>query len=242
MFGGVRMENKDISITESFGKSISEKVLDVGTDTAEVVLDSFLDDEILKDIPIVKYAVAAYQIVDDIKGRFFLHKLVQFINSFNSGLASADNVEKQRAKFIEKRRDTELSYITIIVDRYLDFEKPNLLAKLYLAYLDRKLSWDEFCSYSEVIDKLLKCDLMFLINNDKCRTTNNVVPSELLRLTGVGLMNGYQNDSLFESDGHGGVAVFSSSFDRVNSKERIYERTDFGQKLVDIISAIEWKG
>lgn len=49
-------------------------------------------------------------------------------------------------------------------------------------------------------------------------------------------MNNYQNDSPFESDSNGGIAIFSSSLKRVNSKEKIFERTSFGQKLVDIIS------
>lgn len=81
---------------------------------------------------------------------------------------------------------TEITYITIVIERYLDFEKPNILAKLYLAYLDNILTWDDFCAYSEIIDKLLKIDLECLIKN---KTKNNIISAGLLRLTGVGLMN-----------------------------------------------------
>lgn len=95
----------------------------------------------------------------------FLRKLQKFIDSFNAGLASEYEIEKQRAKFSGKNRDKELTYITIVVERYLDFEKPNILAKLYLAYLDNILTWDDFCAYSEIIDKLLKMDLECLIKN-----------------------------------------------------------------------------
>lgn len=232
------MNSERNTITESFGKSISVNIADPFIDTAEVVLDSFSDDEILKEIPILKYAVSAYKIVDDIRGRFFLRKLKQFINSFNSGLASEEEIEKHKAKFFGKNRDKELSYITIMIDRYLDFEKPDILAKLYLAYLDKRISWDEFCIYSEVIDKLLRNDLKYMIDNETYITKNNIVSPELLRLAGIGLMIDYHNDSLFESDGSGGFAVYSSSFDRVSSKERVFQKTSFGQKLVDIISGV----
>lgn len=177
--------NKD-SITESFGESIAKNTIDTSIDTAEIVLDSFMDDGILKEIPIIKYAVTTYKIVDNIKGRFFYEKLQKFIDSFNAGLASEYKIEKQRAKFSGKNRDKELTYITIVIERYLDFEKPNILAKLYLAYLDNILTWDDFCAYSEIIDKLLKIDLECLIKN---KTKNNIISAGLLRLTGVGLMN-----------------------------------------------------
>ncbi len=59
------------SISESFGESIVKNTMDVSLDTSEVILDSFMKEGILKKLPIIKYAVSAYNIVDDIKGRFF---------------------------------------------------------------------------------------------------------------------------------------------------------------------------
>ncbi len=226
----------NLSITKSFEQSISSKTLDLSVDTAEVVLDSFMDDGILKEIPIVKYAVSAYKIVDDLKGRYFIRKLREFIVSFNSNLATSDEVERRKAKILSKNRDSELAYITILIDRYLDFKKPDILAKIYLAYLDNKICWDEFCAYSEIVDKLLLNDLSYLVANPTVTTKNNIVPPELLRLSAVGFMNGYQNNSPFESDGRGGIGILGSSFNRVIEKEKIYEITDFGAKFVEILS------
>lgn len=225
------------SITKSFGESIIKNASDAGVDTVEVMLDSFVQDEILRSIPIVKYAIAAYKIVDDIKGRYFLRKLQIFINSFNTGNATEADVRKRQAEFADGNRDMELEYITIIVDRYLDLEKPAILAKLYLAYLDEIVTWDEFCSYSEVINTVLKCDIKYLIDKEEYIVSNNIVAAELLRLSSTGLMSSYQNDSPFSSDGQGGIAILASSFDRVKTKERIFSRTAFGQKLVNIINA-----
>lgn len=224
------------SITKSFEQSITATSIDLGADTAEVVLDSFMEDGLLREMPLIKYAVAAYKIVDDLKGRYFVCKLWNFIRSFNSDIASEAEVENRKEKISSKNRDRELAYITIVIDRYLDLKKPDMLAKMYLAYLDNKISWDEFCIYAEIIDKLLINDIAYLMKNRKCTTKNNVVSPELLRLSSVGLMNGYQNDSPFEHDGYGGLAILGTSFDRTIDKERVYEITDFGQKFVEIVS------
>lgn len=50
-------------------------------------------------------------------------------------------------------------------------------------------------------------------------------------------MYNYQNDSLFEENKNGGFSIFSNSFERVKSKERIFSRTEFGKKFVDIINS-----
>lgn len=224
------------SISESFGKSIVKKTMVPNIDASEAILDNFMNDGILKEIPIIKYAVSVYNIVDDIKGRFFLHKLKKFIDCFNSGNVTEEDIEKQRRKFLIKNRDNELSYISIIVDRYLDIEKPKLLAKMYLAYLDQSITWNEFCAYSEIINTLLRMDIKFIIENETVTTHNNQITSELLRLTGSGLMSGYQNDSPFKDNGRGGIAIFPNSYNRVISKERVFSRTEFGETFIRIIN------
>lgn len=230
------MQENVNSISESFSKSIVKNTEDIVLDAAEVVLDSIIDDEIIRDIPIIKYVFTAYKIVDDIKGRFFIRKLQNFVNNFNSGITTEQEIQRRRAEFVDGNRDRELAYIVVIVDRYLDVDKPAILAKFYLAYLDKTVSWNEFCSYSEVINMLLKDDMKYLIQQETYTIRNNNIAAELLRLSGTGLMNNYQNDSPFVSDGSGRIAVYAGSFDRVTTKERIFSRTDFGRKFVDIVN------
>ena len=182
-------------------------------------------------VPIMKYVVDTYNVFDDIRGRNFLRKLDIFIRSFNSGIATEEDIEKQKLKFLKKNRNKELEYIMIIIDRYLDIDKPEILAKMYLAYLDKIITWDEFCAYSEITNSLLKMDIKYLIQNETVITKNNIISSELLRLTGNGLMYNYQNDSLFEENKNGGFSIFSNSFERVKSKERIFSRTEFEKNL-----------
>lgn len=231
----------DKSLTTSFGESISQIITDPIVDTAEVILDSFLEEGILKDLPVIKYAVTAYKIVDDVKGRFYIAKLRKFINSFNRGLATPDEVEKYKERFTGKKHDSELAYILVVLDKYLDLQKPEILSKLYLAYLDGKIDMDELCAYAETLDRILIKDLKCLFAKDEytIATNTHCIPAELLRLTGVGLMYSYQNDSVFRSDGRGGMAVFAEDFSRIENKERIYTITEFGMKLKIIVNEVQ---
>lgn len=43
----------------------------------------------------------------------------------------------------------------MFIDRYIGYDKPRLLVKLYLAYLDEKITWKELMMYSEILDKIL---------------------------------------------------------------------------------------
>lgn len=231
------MSAVDQSITESFRESIVKNTTDVGVDASEVVLDSFMEEGVLREIPIVKYAVSAYKVMQDIRGMFYLRKLKQFIDSFNEGMVSEEEVQKRREKFSGKNRDRELTYISIIVDQYLDFYKPAILAKLYLAYLDQIITWREFCTYAEVINRLTGYDIEYFLENDSCKMEGNDIPGELLRLIGAGLMNDFQQSSPYLPDGRGGFGMYMDQIERVVRKERDFQRTSFGKKLAEIISS-----
>lgn len=225
----------DESFSKSFGESIKQNVGDITIDTSEAILDSCMDEGILKELPILKYVVTACKVYDDIKGRIFLNKMRIFIQSFNACCASEEDVKKRREMVNKKNRNEELSYISVIIDSFLDFEKPEILAKLYLAYLDQHISWNEFCAYSEITNSLLRMDIDYLKNNQTVLTKNNIITSELLRLTGSGMMYSYQNDSPWVENEQGGLVINVNDFERVKSKERIFTRTEFGEKYIKII-------
>ena len=223
------------SFSKSFGESIKQNVGDITIDTSEAILDSCMDEGIMKEMPILKYFVTIGKVFDDIKGRIFLNKMRIFIESFNAGCASEEDVQKRREMVYTKNRNEELAYISVIIDSFLDFEKPAILAKLYLAYLEQHITWNEFCAYSEITNSLLRMDIDYLKINQTVSTKNNIITSELLRLTGSGMMYSYQNDSPFVENEQGWLIMYESGFDRVKSKERIFSRTEFGEKYINII-------
>ena len=107
-FSNIKEGNKMYeSFSKSFGESIKQNVGDITIDTSEAILDSCMDEGILKELPILKYVVTACKVYDDIKGRIFLTKMRIFIQSFNAGCASEEDVKKRREMVNKKNRNEE---------------------------------------------------------------------------------------------------------------------------------------
>lgn len=179
-----------------------------------------------------------YNISSKVHEKHNFYKLKAFISSINSGINDPEELEERRKKFLSNAnfRKQELEYILILVERYVGFEKPQMLAKLYLAYLDKITIWEEFTTYAEIIDRFLLFDYRTLISESTdFLTYRNAGAESILRLVALGLMAEVSNHSLFEEDGNGGFAVTSSSMFRTKSGERKYRRTEFGQQLADIL-------
>lgn len=134
---------------------------------SEVGLDTIIEDETLKSIPFVSTAISVYKIGSTIREKHHFKKLIEFIGEINR---KVDNDKRKQyiKKFEENKKfqELELEYIIIILDRYLNYDKPKWLAKLYLSYLDERLSWREFSQYAEIIDSFLPGDEIFLKNDN----------------------------------------------------------------------------
>lgn len=212
------------SLALSFSNSLSEEVSDIVGEYAELGLDALVEDGLFKDIPIVSTAVAVYRIGKSIREKHHVAKLISFLNEINKGIADEEKRQKYREKFSsnEKFRNQELEYILILVDRYISFDKSQMPAKLYLAYLDGKIKWDEFTQYAEVIDRLLPGDIY--PGRDGLKYARNKSDSQQ-RLAALGLLQGTVPNPKVDN----GVLSFSSS--GLN-----YELTKFGRVLIDILN------
>lgn len=230
------MEEKSLSI--AFGDSLTEESISCISEYAEIGLDAVMEDGILKDIPIVSTAIALYKIGNSIKERHNLKKLLIFINEINNGIADEEKRSdyQQRFQSNEKFRNQEIEYLLVLIDRYIDYDKPQMLAKLYLAYLDGTIIWEELTMYAEVIDRFLLLDGKFLVSeSDAYKTYRNIGAEPILRLVSLGLMVEDIGQTLFVDDGHGGLSITSTSMERSKRKERIYKKTEFGEKLANIL-------
>lgn len=225
------------SLSVAFGDSLKEESIACISDLVEVGLDAIMDDGILKDIPILSTAVAVYKIGSSIKERNNLKKLIVFLNALNSGILDERkrNEYQQKFKSNEKFRNQEIEYLLVLIDRYISYDKPQLLAKLYLAYLDGIIIWEELTMYAEVIDRFLLLDCGTLISaNGKVTVHRNIGGESVLRLEALGLMTETNENSIFEQT-KGGFGISAASMQRFSSNDKTYKRTEFGDKLADIL-------
>lgn len=230
------MNNKSLAV--AFGDSLKEDTVSCVSELAEIGLDAMMDDGILKDVPILSTAVALYKIGNSFKDRHNIKKLITFLNEINNGIPDSRKRNEYQQKFQsnDKFRNQEIEYLFILIDRYISYNKPQMLAKLYLAYLDNIIIWEELTMYAEIIDKLLLPDFKILISDtESIVISRNIGGESVLRLVALGLMAEESSDSLFEDDGGGGFSVTEASMRRFEDKERKYVRTEFGNKLASIL-------
>lgn len=182
------MEEQSLAL--SFSNSLTEEVSGITGEYLELGLDALVEDGLFKDIPIVSTAVAVYRIGKSIREKHHVAKLISFLNEINNGITDAEKREEYREKFAsnEKFRNQELEYILILTDRYIGFDKPQMLAKLYLAYLDERINWMTFIKYAECIDRFLPGDQLVLDSTEIEKAQYNDNYDAVSRLEALGLI------------------------------------------------------
>ena len=223
------MEEK--SLSTAFADSLKEESIACIGEYAEIGLDAVMEDGILKDIPIVSTAVALYKIGSSIKERHNLKKLLLFLNTLNDGMADENKRKEYRQKFQrnEKFRNQEIEYLLVLIDRYISYDKPQMLAKIYLAYLRNEIDWLIFCKYSEIIDRFLPCDKeYFLTERALYRTISHPIPDSFIRLSAFGLYEEHMTDI--------SVPTTLGAITIPAKQEKTYRLTEFGEKLQDILN------
>ncbi len=225
------------SLARSFGNSLTEEVSGITGEYVELGLDALTEDGLFKDIPIVSTAVAVYRIGKSVREKHHIAKLISFLDEINKGITTEEKRQNYREKFAsnEKFRNQEIEYILILIDRYISLDKAQMLAKLYLAYLDGDIIWGEFTMYAEVIDRLLLWDFRTLISEATTfHTLRDSSADTILRLVALGLL--VEDNSITISEARKVIQGEFKSASKMSSdsKKKKYRRTDFGRKLADI--------
>ena len=229
------MEEKSLSI--AFCESLEENLTGIVSEYAEIGLDAFLADGALKEIPIISTAVALYKIGSSLIDRHNFRKLCLFLDEINKGITDNEKREKYKEKFKsnDKFRNSEIEYLLVLINRYISYDKPQMLAKLYMAYLDGIIIWEEFAMYSEVVDRFLLLDKETLITTaTEIIVHKNMGGESVLRLVALGLMTEITDKSTFLKHSTG-YALDIGKLENSVSNDRKYKRTEFGEKLAQIL-------
>lgn len=225
------MDSMELSPVEFFSKGLGDYVGEL----SEFTLDMFLNNGTLKDFPLFSSISAAYRVGKSLAEFANYKKLIAFVNEINRGIVD----EQKRSDYAykiktnERFRNREMEYILVLIDRYIGIEKPKMLAKLYLAYLDGEIIWEEFTMFAEVVDRLLPMDYNTLLH-DQVTTIRNIGSEPLLRLMALGLMAD-RYSSGFSVERNGSISWTLDSTNKVLQNEKTYHRTEFGDKLVAIV-------
>lgn len=151
-------------LTQDFEKSLFRASTDMIGDYIELGIDSFINEGILKDVPIVNTIVEVLKVGKNIHDRNLLKQTLTFINEFNSNNISNEimNEYKENINKNPKKCEKELGRVLLYLNNFIDKEKSIMLAKLFKAYVSKTIIWNEFCEYSEIINRIFLEDLLIL--------------------------------------------------------------------------------
>jgi hypothetical protein len=152
------------NLTDSIEKEIFNVSSDLSKNYAEIALDALTQESLLSEIPVVKSLVSFYKITSSIVDRHNMKKVLTFLEEFHLKKISAEKLGKFKEKFKndEKHRTHVLETILLLNERFIDVKKSRILANLFSAHIDEKLSWEEFIKMSFMLNILNPSGYLFL--------------------------------------------------------------------------------
>ncbi len=145
-------------------KEIIDPCLDLSKDYAEIGLDSLLDENLLKEIPIIKTLVSIIKTGVAIKERFFIKKFLVFLKEFKTGNTNENTLEQFKNNFEKdegfKNKITE--QILIILEELDSVKKSKILAHLFSFYLKKEFDWQYFIVLSSCLKNLQEITYNFV--------------------------------------------------------------------------------
>lgn len=139
----------------------------IGMDVAEIEIDSLLESEMLKNIPIVKTVYGLAKVSLAFRDKYLLKKLLIFIETLNQGnTTKPEEIEKRKkaAKNNKRWLKKEVELITIHLDRLDELEKARITAAFYIEYISQRISWSQFRECLAIIERVFFRDFVQLLD------------------------------------------------------------------------------
>ncbi len=161
---------------EKISKALTEtlqnsELQNLTTDISEIALDNFIDHEWFKEVPIIKSLISLKKGFSQIKDQLFLKKIIAFLSQSKKIKA------KERRAMIIKINDSKKYRIKIgekllyLIDKSDDWEKTELLSVSFNAFIENKITYEDFMKIAKIFEKLTIYDLQafqkIVIQNEK---------------------------------------------------------------------------
>ncbi|MCD9855727.1 hypothetical protein LUD75_13470 [Epilithonimonas sp. JDS] len=205
-----------MKLHESLVESIkSNGIVKITLDFGEAIIDSNLEDGILKDIPFIGSIINLNKGFMSIQDRIFSKKILSFLFQLKNipedkrikAIQRIDDSKDERIKAGEK--------IIYLIDKADDHIKAEFIGLLFSEYVRENLTYEEFKKCSEMINKTFLDDLIWFLKSDDTRLAmeeaSNLIPSGLfdmpLALTIENKESRFDNGSKYEIKGYDHVEI-----------------------------------
>ncbi len=172
-------DSKDGQIQSLEEVVIHPDTIDISKDIVEAGIDSFISDDILKEIPVVKSFLGVYGIVNKVDEYFFAKKINRLLFEIN------EIPLEQRLKSIKEINDSK-EFAGTVGERLLETlrkiesnNKPQLIGKLFRAVLNQKIEYRQFLRLCHIINLTYYDDLEWLANNNNGNYVEDDTPDSI---------------------------------------------------------------
>jgi hypothetical protein len=147
-------------------KKADKHFLEAALMNVETVVDVFTENSAIAAIPIIGTAVKLCKGYDDLRSLAFAAKLAKFIDE--PDLRTDVAAEKIKQKIADNPDEAIKVGETLffVLDRFIDLDKPKVLAKGYVAYLNDIVSVEELQRFAQAIDIAFAADLHRFLSNE----------------------------------------------------------------------------
>lgn len=146
------MNNDELIVNEILNceKEILANVLDAD-------LNLFIDNEFIKDIPIINSIYSVFKLSTTISNAIFMRKLCIFIKNLPNA------TENEKKKFFKKYKKDEEKFagkLIEIIDQLNDSDKCKFEAKIFEKYFYDKIDYETFKKFSYILSKIDMADII----------------------------------------------------------------------------------
>jgi len=183
---------EDNNLTDSFEKEIFNNSFELSTDIAQLSFKMIIEEDLLKEIPIMKTLVSFYNISNSIIARHNVKKVIVFLQEFHSNKIENQKLESFKSKFNSDKKFKEeiLETILVLIEKFIIIEKAKILANLFKSHIEEKINWEEFQKLSFVLNNLNPAAYAFLLNyiekNTPIKINDSIEGEALLMACGIG--------------------------------------------------------
>jgi hypothetical protein len=177
--------NNTNSIEKVIKKGLETPIFDTIEDYAELALDSFIHDEIIREIPIVKSIVGVVKSGFKIREIFFAKKLLTFLSTYHNGTLKREIRDSFISKFNSDSnyRSAVVEQIMVLNDRFLEVNKSKIYANLFMSHLNEKFDWNTFRSLAHSLEVLNLFAIDYLdklanIQNPEMKFKGDIYPAK----------------------------------------------------------------
>lgn len=160
-------------------------IIQLGAEAAEIVVDA-VSPEAVAAIPVVGTAFTAVRALDAFRDRLLQKKLVAFLQE--PSLVKAAEARRIRSGIYQDQEIAEQigTTLLLVLDKVTDLRKPQLLGKVFAAYLSDEIDADSVLGLAHAIDLASTMDLLAFITAESLNGFSEDDWAQ--RLSGPGLM------------------------------------------------------